>query len=145
MFCVWYSLWVHKKCGGSCVGMGFRQAQGDGGFCFFFGISALRPQTSDVRSGGRGPRCGHGYLSRLHTLDPSPLFVCLVVWRSWRPFGVWRQLALNTCAVGVGGFWSAGLKELEALGREWWWLQTFFLEGTVETLGLHLWHWFSSL
>ena len=26
------------------------------------------------------------------------------------------QLALNACAVGVGGFWAAGLKELEAVG-----------------------------
>ena len=58
------------------------------------------------------------------------------------------QLALNTCAVGVGGFWSAGLKELEALGREWWWLQTSgtsFSKVLLRLLGFTFWHWFTSL
>ena len=74
-------------------------------------------------------------------MDPSPLLVCLVVWRSWRPF--WRLEAAGDQALPSilvlresEGFWSAGLKELEALGMvvasdKW----NFFLEGTVETLG----------
>ena len=149
-------LWVHKKCSGSCVGMGFRQAHAriSAAGLLACRLSLKRCTTACAR---KLRTCGLAAEGRAVVMDTCPgciLWIrrrCSFAWLfggAGDPFGVWRPARPQYLCCGSRRFlvrWSEGAggtwQRMVVASDKW----NFFLEGTVETLGLHLWHWFTSL